>query len=225
MAIGKMSTRELQKNARRRVIMDAARALIMDGKDRDFSMPALAEKAGVSLVTPYNLFGSKSSILMEIVREDIFERVAEIDALPDNDLPAWIGAVSRTLAGIYYSNRHFYRRMIVTLVAQESAEEQRTALELSFAIFTAPLRRLQASGLVSNALPAEILARHAAHSVSGSLQQRLMERGSEALLRNEIEMGLLVVLAGLCGDRDRSVLRERMQELAGAETAAPHTTP
>ena len=221
MAIGKMSTRELQKTARRRVILEAARTLILDGKDRDFSMPALAEKAGVSLVTPYNLFGSKSAILMEIVREDIFERVAEIDALPCDDLPAWIGAVSRTLARVYYRNRHFYRRMIVTLVAQESAEEQRTALAHSFAMFTAPLQRLQARGLLSDALPAEILAQHAAHSVSGSLQQRLMERGSEARLRDEIEMGLLVILAGLCGDRDRAVLRARMEALAAGGASDP----
>ena len=43
----------------------AARALILEGGRGDFSMPALAEAAGVSLVTPYNLFGSKANILLD----------------------------------------------------------------------------------------------------------------------------------------------------------------
>ncbi len=210
-----MGTRELQKTARRRAILDAARTLIRDDKDRDFSMPALAEKAGVSLVTPYNLFGSKSSILLEIVREDIFDRIVDIVAPAGESLADWIDNLSRTLARIYYRNRHFYRRMIVTLVAQESAEAQRASLEFSFRMFAVPLKRLQDQGLLTTVVSAEVLARHLAHSISGSLQHRLMERGTEDLLRQEIEMGLLLLLAGLCGDDERQGLRVRMAELAG----------
>src|ERR1700741_4085140 len=113
-----MGIRETQKNVRRQAILDAARTLIRDGKGDDFSMPDLAEKAGVSLVTPYNLFGSKSDILLEIARQDIFERAAEIDRLPCEQLPQWIGDLAATLARVYYRNRHFYRRMIVTMTAQ-----------------------------------------------------------------------------------------------------------
>jgi AcrR family transcriptional regulator len=214
MAIAKMSVRELQKNTRRRAILDAARTLILDGKDRDFSMPTLAEKAGVSLVTPYNLFGSKSSILLEIVREDIFEQMAEIDTLPSDTLADWAAGLSRRLAHVYYRNRHFYRRMIVTLVAQENAVSQRAALEFSYRMFDTALKRLLAEGKLSAEIPADILARQFAHSVSGSLQHRLMERGNEELLRREIEMGLLFLLAGVCPDGERKALRDRVAALA-----------
>jgi len=213
MAIAKMSVRELQKNTRRRAILDAARTLILDGKDRDFSMPTLAEKAGVSLVTPYNLFGSKSSILLEIVREDIFVRVAEIGTLPSDTLADWAAGLSRTLAQVYYRNRHFYRRMIVTLVAQENADSQRAALESTYRMFETALKQLQADGKISAEIPAEILARHFAHSVSGSLQDRLMQRGTEELLRREIEMGLLFLLAGVCPDGERQGLLDRIAAL------------
>jgi AcrR family transcriptional regulator len=217
MTIETMSTRELQKGVRRRAILDAARQLILDGKDRDFSMPTLAAKAGVSLVTPYNLFGSKSSILLEIVREDIFERVTEIDALTSHSLTGWIADMSRVLARVYYRNRHFYRRMIVTLVAQENAASQRASLEFSYRMFEMPLKRLQERGMLSTEMPSDILARHVAHSVSGSLQHRLMERGTEDLLRQEIEMGLLLLLAGICSDGERLRLRGRMVELSAID--------
>lgn len=177
-------------------------------------MPSLAEKAGVSLVTPYNLFGSKSSILLEIVREDIFERVTDIGAISCDTLVDWSAGLSRRLAQVYYRNRHFYRRMIVTLVAQENAESQRAALEFSYRMFETALKRLRDHGMLSVAVPIEILARHFAHSVSGSLQHRLMERGTEDLLRREIEMGLLFLLAGVCSDDDRQNLRERIVDLA-----------
>jgi len=209
-----MSIREAQKNTRRRAILDAARSLILDGKERDFSMLTLAEKAGVSLVTPYNLFGSKSSILLEIVREDIYERIVHVEELASDSLAEWVAALSATLAEVYYKNRHFYRRMIVTLVAQQNADTQRASLEFSYRIFENALQHLQERGILPDTVPVDLLARQCAHSVSGSLQQRLMQRGTEALLRREIELGLLFLLAGICADKDRQVLRDRINELA-----------
>jgi AcrR family transcriptional regulator len=211
-----MSVRELQKNTRRRAILDAARNLILEGKDRDFSMLTLAEKAGVSLVTPYNLFGSKSSILLEIVREDIFGRIAHVEALASDSLAEWVAALSVTLAEVYYQNRHFYRRMIVALVQQQNADSQRASLEFSYRTFENALQGLQDRGTLPAMVPAAVLARQFAHSVSGSLQQRLMQRGTEEMLRREIELGLLFLLAGVCADIDRLVLRERIVVLAGA---------
>ncbi len=210
-----MSIRESQKNARRVAILDAARALILEDKSRDFSMPDLAQKAGVSLVTPYNLFGSKSSILLEIARRDIFERAAEIDQLPCDRLPEWIAALAGTLAHVYYRNRHFYRRMIVTLVAQESAEGQREVLALSYGMFAPAVGRLQSRGILRATLPAAIVAQNLSHSVSGALQHRLMERLSEDALRRDIETAIILTLAGLCGEADRAELMARLGSLGG----------
>src|ERR1700760_3836107 len=209
-----MSVREAQKNTRSRAILDAARSLILDGKERDFSMLTLAEKAGVSLVTPYNLFGSKSSILLEIVREDIYAQIGHVEALGSDSLAEWVAALSATLGQVYFKNRHFYRRMIVTLVAQQNADTQRASLEFSYRTFENALKHLQQRGILPNPVPVDVLARQCAHSVSGSLQQRLMQRGTEALLRREIELGLLFLLAGICADGDRQVLRDRINELA-----------
>ena len=116
-----MSVRELQKAARRRVILDAARALILEGGRGDFSMAALAEAAGVSLVTPYNLFGSKAKILLEIAREGIFGRMTSIADLPCESLAQFLADLSAMLAKVYYEDRQFYRRMVATMSAQSSA--------------------------------------------------------------------------------------------------------
>jgi AcrR family transcriptional regulator len=211
-----MGARETNKSTRRQTILAAARALIRADRGGDFTMAALAETAGVSLATPYNLLGSKAQILMEIVREDIFEPVAGLAAPADEDLAGWVTDLARTLAGVYYPNRHFYRRMIVTLVAQESVDGQRAALDLSYRLFETLLQRLQDSGVLSAEVPAPILARHLAHSVSGSLQHRLMERGTETLMAREIETGVLLLLAGVCSDAQREGLLARLRQLSPA---------
>ncbi|WP_304176939.1 TetR/AcrR family transcriptional regulator [Phenylobacterium aquaticum] len=58
--------------------MEVAQALIRERGDAGFSMALLAERAGVSPATPYNLLGSKSEILRCVVRDDIERFVGEL---------------------------------------------------------------------------------------------------------------------------------------------------
>ena len=51
-----------RREARRRNLALAAQALIRERGDAGFSMAQLAERAGVSPATPYNLVGSKAAL-------------------------------------------------------------------------------------------------------------------------------------------------------------------
>jgi AcrR family transcriptional regulator len=209
-------TRETQKAARRRKILDAARALILEGGRGDFSMPALAAAAGVSLVTPYNLFGSKANILLEIARQDIFGRMSEIADLPCDSLAEFLSDLAEVLARVYYNDRHFYRRMIATMTAQESAEGQQAIVNLSYEMFEPLTARLLAARKLRPILDARILARQFAHSVASSLQHRMIERGSEARLKQEFELGLILIAAGLAPPAERTALLDRAKSIGEA---------
>jgi AcrR family transcriptional regulator len=65
-----LATREEAKNQRRAKILDAARDL-MRGGDVAFTMRRLAESAGVSIATPYNLFGSKQAVMFAALETDL----------------------------------------------------------------------------------------------------------------------------------------------------------
>jgi AcrR family transcriptional regulator len=54
-------------------ILDAAEKLIREGSSQEFTMRALAEEAGVSVVTAYNHFGSKAGVMRGIIRRLIEE--------------------------------------------------------------------------------------------------------------------------------------------------------
>ena len=68
----KPGRREMAKAERRQHIILVARELIRETGDAGLSMRALASRAGVSLATTYNLFGSKRALLLSVL-DDIRE--------------------------------------------------------------------------------------------------------------------------------------------------------
>jgi AcrR family transcriptional regulator len=61
--------REAGKEERRQRIIQAARELIRETNTTGLSMRELARRAGVSLATPYNLFGSKGAIVLAVMQD------------------------------------------------------------------------------------------------------------------------------------------------------------
>lgn len=115
--------REEAKAERRQRIIRAARELIRETGDGGLSMRALAARAGVSLATPYNLFGSKGAILLAVL-EDIKgfgQRFAGYDAaMPlDRILKAAALAVS-----YYERDPDFYRALWSSVLEATAAEER-----------------------------------------------------------------------------------------------------
>lgn len=71
--------REAGKAERRHRIIRAAHDLIRETGETGLSMRALASRAGVSLATPYNLFGSKRAILLSVLDDirEFFDRFSQ----------------------------------------------------------------------------------------------------------------------------------------------------
>ena len=68
-ALPTLTRREAGKAERRRQIIQAARDLIRETGNPGLSMRGLAARAGVSLATPYNLFGSKRAIVVAVLQD------------------------------------------------------------------------------------------------------------------------------------------------------------
>jgi AcrR family transcriptional regulator len=64
-----LGRREAGKAERRNRIIQAARELIRETGNAGLSMRVLAARAGVSLATPYNLFGSKRAIVLALLQD------------------------------------------------------------------------------------------------------------------------------------------------------------
>ncbi|MFT4800121.1 MAG: AcrR family transcriptional regulator, partial [Candidatus Azotimanducaceae bacterium] len=107
-----MGVREEGKNRRRDRITAAARSLIQSG-DSGFRMRALAEEAGVSIATPYNLFGSKQAILTAVMDADLsrFKQTLAMQRVDSLAMFSKTVAITRELIDL---DPQFYRNVMLT---------------------------------------------------------------------------------------------------------------
>jgi len=105
-----MGRREAGKLERKRRIIEAARELIRETGNAGLSMRALAERAGVSLATPYNLFGSKQAIVLAVL-EDIREYDAKFASLRTADPIDRIFAAGELALRFYKNDPEFYKTL------------------------------------------------------------------------------------------------------------------
>ncbi|MCG6204865.1 TetR/AcrR family transcriptional regulator [Rhodopseudomonas sp. HC1] len=115
--------RETAKAERRSRIVQAARDLIRETGDPGLSMRSLAARAGVSLATPYNLFGSKRAVLVAVLEdiEGFGTRFAQLRTL--DPLDRILGA-ARLAVSYYEADPAFYRALWASILAASGSEER-----------------------------------------------------------------------------------------------------
>jgi AcrR family transcriptional regulator len=121
-----MSRREDAKDERRRRIVTAARDLIRETGDSGVSMRAIADRADVSISTPYNLFGSKRAVVLAVL-EDIRGFSERFARLPPTSALERIFQVLSMSVRYYVDDPDFYRALW-TGVFDMSHKEVRSAL-------------------------------------------------------------------------------------------------
>jgi AcrR family transcriptional regulator len=105
-----LGRREAGKAERRRRIIHAARDLIRETGNAGLSMRALAARAGVSLATPYNLFGSKRAIVLAVL-DDVREYQDRFSHLGSTDpLERLFAAVDMAIE-FYVDDPQFYKTL------------------------------------------------------------------------------------------------------------------
>jgi AcrR family transcriptional regulator len=105
-----MSRREEAKDERRRRIVTAARDLIRETGDAGVSMRAIADRADVSISTPYNLFGSKRAVVLAVL-EDIRGFGERFARLPPTSALERIFQVLSMSIRYYVDDPDFYRAL------------------------------------------------------------------------------------------------------------------
>jgi len=143
-----MSNREESKHLRRRKIVRAARALMQQTGDAGFSMRALAEQAGVSIATPYNLFGSKQAVMFAVLDADLEYYQKRLAKVRVDELDVFFKAVS--LATTLYSTEPSFYRAVLFAVYNDGGREFRS-------MFGGP-RHAMWKGFVQDAVKAGFLS-------------------------------------------------------------------
>jgi len=207
-----VSRRERGKDERRARILDAAEALIRAEGAVAFSMRTLADESGLSLATPFNLFGSKAAVLVALIDRALDAQAARLAAARDLEPIERVIALGERGVRAYTRDEVFYRPLFAAIAEVTSRGSPPGLLERATDLWREALRDAEASGLLDPGLDLELLARllHLQFRVAlMNWAARETDAGGWLL---EVRYGLAVVLLGAVTEPVRPRLRALVHE-------------
>lgn len=157
-----MSRREEAKEFNRARIRAAAEEIIRTEGMEKLTMRRLAEQADVSLRTPYNLFGSKTDVLISLMEEAEFE----LSPLGAGDesltiIEQLLGSLDR-IEAFFESDEEYFRGIYASIMASDHPEARETAVSRSVGLACVRLQQAADNGELTPATDTNALGRHLA---------------------------------------------------------------
>lgn len=203
------STRRTGKSQRRGDIVNAARALMRQSSDTGFSMRTLAEQAGVSIATPYNVFGSKQNVLLAVLNADLAEYEGALAGLHADGIDVLFDAV-RLMSDLLEREPGFYRN-VISAVSRDGPEFRQMVSGPRYILWKKLLRQLTDAGLLDRHADPDAFA----IATSQQVLANILEWAHGTLRLEEMKArnryGLALMLLAVATDRSRRTLTERMR--------------
>lgn len=214
-----MSISPERLEARRRLLLDAACALIREKGDAGFSMVELARRAGVSPATPYNLVGTRSELLRLVVGDE-FERFRlRLAALPPAaPLDRLLEAVD-LLVRQYAEDPDFYRGLYRAAQSGESAEVARQMMAQGRSLWSGMVAATVAAGDLDAEVEAEPLTDVLLRTMGATIESWLASTWPRARFGAEMAHAVRLIVAAQAAPARREGLRAEVRALQ-AELAA-----
>ncbi len=152
-----MPTREQAKQARRDAIITAAVRLMRARGDAGFSMRALAEAAGVSIATPYNLFGSKQAIMLAVLDAGMARYEDHLDRLEADALDIFFEAVSLAVE-LYGEAPKFHKAVLFAAYGDGGRDHRAVFGDPRFLFWKGRVDQARDAGLLESEIEANALA-------------------------------------------------------------------
>ena len=152
-----MAQWEELKALRRAAILAAARDLMSDADGVSFSMRKLAQRADVSVATPYNLFGSKQAVLGALLKEDTNRLGAYLADQPGDEIETFFTAAA--VMSFAYEQEPAYHRNLISATYQSGGPDTRREMGASAVrLWCRLLENAMAAGYLSGDVSARVFA-------------------------------------------------------------------
>ncbi|WP_439816036.1 TetR/AcrR family transcriptional regulator [Zavarzinia sp. CC-PAN008] len=197
---------------RRRQIVDAARALVHETGDTGFTMRTLAAKAGVSLATPYNLFGSKHAVMMALGEADLNRFRALVQGRPAGDALDRLFDVIILTRAIFYSEPSFYRALYKAVFDPHAPELRLGYVSPRQNFWLELVRDAQRAGLIRAEVEPKPLSRLLALIFGGVVQNWILADFSAERFESEIGYGFALTLGAAASPLAEARLRQLLRD-------------
>jgi AcrR family transcriptional regulator len=206
-----MGRREEAKAERRDRIIRAARELIRETGDAGLSMRVLAKRAGVSLTTPYNLFGSKRAIVVGALQfagpfTEAMQRLAGKDPM------ARIFGAVKIAIDLYADDPQFYRALFVAVFDIGAGEEYRSLFGPSrHAFWKALVEEARAAGQLNGDFDADLFTSNLEQVFLSALLRWVTNEIAAEAMEPWVGYGFALALSAVAGEPARSDLTRRRE--------------
>jgi AcrR family transcriptional regulator len=208
-----MGLREKQKVKRRDQILDAARRLIRSTGGTEFPMRRLAEDAEVGLVTPYNLFGSKSGVLYTLLNESLEGLDRAVDVRPSAKPVDAVLELAGIAADMYAGDPAFYRPLMQRVLGVRDPDHRPRLVERSLRLWSRPVDAAVRGGLLARSVDAELLSRQLMITFIGALELWVHEDLDDRAFRNQSLYGSALLVLAYASPAARPRLQERLRAI------------
>ena len=207
-----MSLRARQQNARRNAILDAAALLIRQTGGTDFSMRSLAEAAGTSLATPYNLFTSKDGLMYALLSRSLDEVMREGLAFSSSDPLERVLEAAVKAADIFLDDPGFARPLYQFLLGVVDPIHRPRFIARSLSYWRAALDSAQAARLLTKDFDSDSMAHALMAHFMGALEFWIHDDIDASGFRARVLHGTALLLWPLGREADHARLLRRVRE-------------
>ncbi len=191
-------------------LLDAAEALVREGGGVSFSMRALASRAEVSPVTPFNHFGSKRGVLDGIVARSLGQLEERLGARA-----VALDPIERIFAGgdvvttLYADDPELYRPVFSVLLGSAPGEPSQMVAH-AYASWLKGLRDAEASGRLQCGRHLEVVASQLEVHWIGSLAAWVGGAFDKPTWIDRVRYGTALVLTDIVIEKERGGLERRI---------------
>jgi AcrR family transcriptional regulator len=217
------SRREQAKSERRARIVDATHDLLREVGMDELTVKLVAERAGVSPATVYNLFGTKGAVLARVFELDLigFQKLVD-DAPSENALQRIFDAIA--IAGdLYRQDPDFYRATMWSRPGgpEDDGEVASTVREPRTLFWTGMVERAITEGYLRPKTDARVLGVLMIQIAAGVLSDWVLEIISVDQLERETSFGFAVLLTHYATRDAAPGLRARVTALEQSLSSGP----
>lgn len=194
----KLGKLDVAKGQRRTRIIDAAEQLVRQTKSTDFSMKELAETAGLSTATTYNLIGSKATVLYVLLNRSIDQLSENTFSLADSGSPVdRIEQSTRIAVEFFSGDPGFYRPLMRFLLGVPDPVHRPAFMNRAFDLWLQAFRPLADEYIVPAGVTAEDFARTLNIIFTGALDLWVHEELNNAQFEAQLSQSLWLLLLTL----------------------------
>jgi AcrR family transcriptional regulator len=206
-----MGSREQSKQQRRDSIVRAARELMEQTGHTGFSMRALARRAGVSIATPYNLFGSKQAIMFAILEAELAGYGERLRRARADELDRFFRSVSLVRA-MYAGAPAFHRAILVAIYSEGGPEFRSMFSGPIHAHWRAMVERCIGAGYLADAVEPNAFAVNLGQTFFSCILEWAYGQISLDELEARVQYGFALALLGMATPAAAERLRGRVLE-------------